>query len=84
MLSTLPSLGIFASARDAAIYRHARTGLEDNLYYEHGELATNQRLTERLVRLVRDMGYEPATPTEARDMLDLSRMTGPKPEFAIR
>ena len=39
---------------------HARTGLEDNLYFAQGDLATNQRLTERLVRIVRDMGYEPA------------------------
>jgi uncharacterized protein (DUF849 family) len=63
---------------------HARTGLEDNLYFSHGELATNQRLTERLVRIVRDMGFEPATPTEAREMLGLARRGGPKPEFAIR
>jgi 3-keto-5-aminohexanoate cleavage enzyme len=45
---------------------HVRVGLEDNLYYSQGELATNQRLTERVVRLVREMGYEPATPAEAR------------------
>ena len=73
-----------ASIQSVLLGGHARTGLEDNLYYEHGELATNQRLTERLVRIVRDLGYEPATPAEARDMLGLSRMTGPKPEFAIR
>ena len=73
-----------ASIQSVLLGGHARTGLEDNLYHEHGELATNQRLTERLVRIVRDLGYEPATPAEARDMLGLSRMTGPKPEFAIR
>jgi 3-keto-5-aminohexanoate cleavage enzyme len=54
------------------------------LYFAAGDLATNQRLTERLVRIVRDMGFEPATPTEARDIFGLSRKTGPKPEFAIR
>src|SRR5437773_9083374 len=30
---------------------HARTGLEDNLYYEHGELATNQRSEEHTSEL---------------------------------
>jgi 3-keto-5-aminohexanoate cleavage enzyme len=50
---------------------HARTGLEDNLYYAHGELATNVRLMERLVRIIRDLGMEPATPAEARAMMGL-------------
>jgi 3-keto-5-aminohexanoate cleavage enzyme len=62
---------------------HARTGLEDNLYFKQGELATNQRLTERLVRIIRDMGYEPATPAEARQMLGLPRKGLPRPEFAV-
>jgi len=62
---------------------HARTGLEDNLYFAHGDLATNQRLTERLVRMVRDLGYEPATPTEARTILGLPRKGLPRPEFAV-
>jgi uncharacterized protein (DUF849 family) len=50
---------------------HVRVGLEDNLYYRHGELATNVQLVERLVRLVREMGYEPATPSEAREIIGL-------------
>ncbi|CAL8476927.1 3-keto-5-aminohexanoate cleavage protein [Caballeronia sp. S22] len=50
---------------------HVRVGLEDNLYYSHGELATNVKLVERLVRLVREMGFEPATPTEAREIMGL-------------
>jgi 3-keto-5-aminohexanoate cleavage enzyme len=52
---------------------HARTGLEDNLYYKHGELATNVRLMERLVRIIRDLGMEPATPAEARAIMGLPR-----------
>jgi 3-keto-5-aminohexanoate cleavage enzyme len=63
---------------------HVRVGLEDNIYYAQGELATNVRLMERLVRQVRDMGYEPATPAEARELLGLTGKAGPKPEFAIR
>lgn len=62
---------------------HVRVGLEDNLYYSQGELATNIQLTERVVRLVREMGYEPATPAEARAMMGLPRQGGVKPEFAL-
>lgn len=50
---------------------HVRVGLEDNLYYRQGQLATNLQLVERLVRLVRELGYEPATPTEAREIIGL-------------
>jgi uncharacterized protein (DUF849 family) len=63
---------------------HVRVGLEDNLYYGPGELATNLQLTERIVRLVREMGYEPATPTEAREIMGLPRKNGPSPGFAMR
>lgn len=62
---------------------HVRVGLEDNLYYGPGELATNVQLTQRVVRLVREMGYEPATPAEARDMMGLSREGRIRPEFAV-
>ncbi|BBQ01027.1 3-keto-5-aminohexanoate cleavage protein (plasmid) [Burkholderia sp. SFA1] len=51
---------------------HVRVGLEDNLYYRQGQLATNVQLVERLVRLVREMGYEPATPAEAREIIGLA------------
>jgi 3-keto-5-aminohexanoate cleavage enzyme len=50
---------------------HVRVGLEDNLYYRQGELATNVRLTERIVRVVREMGFEPATASEARQIMGL-------------
>ncbi|AHG64797.1 BKACE family enzyme [Advenella mimigardefordensis] len=63
---------------------HVRVGLEDNLYYSHGRLASNIELTERIVRLVREMGYEPATPKEARQILNLPRPGAPvKPAFAL-
>ena len=63
---------------------HVRVGLEDNLYYGPGELATNVQLTERIVRLVREMGYEPATPAEAREIMGLPRKNAPSPDFAMR
>jgi 3-keto-5-aminohexanoate cleavage enzyme len=51
---------------------HARTGLEDNLYYRRGELAqSNAQLVARLARIAREFGREPATPSEVREMLGL-------------
>ncbi|QFZ85159.1 3-keto-5-aminohexanoate cleavage protein [Variovorax paradoxus] len=51
---------------------HVRVGLEDNLYYSKGKLATNEMLVERQVRIVRELGFEPATPEEARQMMGLA------------
>jgi uncharacterized protein (DUF849 family) len=51
---------------------HARAGLEDNVYLSKGILAkTNAELVEKAVRIIRDMGNEPATPTEARTILGI-------------
>jgi 3-keto-5-aminohexanoate cleavage enzyme len=81
--------GIGSSQLDANINAlllggHARVGLEDNLYLRHGELATNVELTDRIVRIMRDMDIEPATPAEAREMLGLPRCRiGMQPEFAL-
>ena len=49
-----------------------RVGLEDNIYYRKGELAQgNAQLVARMVRIVRELGKEPATPDEARRYLGL-------------
>ena len=46
-----------------------RIGFEDSFYYAPGKRArTNAELVERLVKLIRLMGCEPATPEEAREM----------------
>lgn len=50
---------------------HARVGLEDNVYYGKGDLASNARLVARTVRIIRELGKEPATPEEAREILGL-------------
>ena len=50
---------------------HVRTGLEDNRYLGPGQLATNEQLVERVVRIARECGREVATPTQARDLLQL-------------
>ena len=50
----------------------ARVGLEDNVYYSRGQLATNLELVERMMRLLKELNLEPATPAEALQMLGLS------------
>jgi 3-keto-5-aminohexanoate cleavage enzyme len=51
---------------------HVRVGLEDNLYLSKGVLAKgNGELVEGAVRRVREAGREPATPSEAREILGL-------------
>jgi len=52
---------------------HVRVGLEDNLYYGPGELASNEQLVARVVRLARELGREVASPAEARRILGLHR-----------
>ncbi len=48
---------------------HVRVGLEDNIYYSKGVLASNEMLVARVVRLARELGREIATPDEARRIL---------------
>jgi 3-keto-5-aminohexanoate cleavage enzyme len=51
---------------------HVRVGLEDNLYYRKGELATsNAQLVARIVRLAKELGREVATPAETREILGI-------------
>lgn len=51
---------------------HVRVGLEDSLFLERGVLAaSNAEQVEKIVRILREMGREPATPAEAREMLGL-------------
>lgn len=51
---------------------HVRVGLEDNIFYRKGELASNERLVRRVVELARILGREVATADEAREMLKLT------------
>lgn len=51
-----------------------RTGLEDTLHYKKGEMVkSNAQLVKRMVRLAKELGREPATPEEAREMLGLKK-----------
>jgi 3-keto-5-aminohexanoate cleavage enzyme len=95
MVDTLPKNSIFcvsgighsqleANISALLLGGHARVGLEDNLYFRQGELATNVQLTERIVRIIREMDMEPATAAEARRMMGLPRAGADvQPEFAL-
>ncbi|NLE10587.1 MAG: 3-keto-5-aminohexanoate cleavage protein [Actinobacteria bacterium] len=49
-----------------------RVGMEDNIYYRYGELATsNAQLVERMVRIINELEMDVATPEEAREILGL-------------
>jgi uncharacterized protein (DUF849 family) len=51
---------------------HARVGLEDNFYLSKGVLAkSNAEQVAKIIRMARELGIEPATPAEARDILGL-------------
>lgn len=51
---------------------NARVGLEDNLYLEKGRLAkSNAEQVEKIIRIARELGIQPATPEEARKILGL-------------
>lgn len=50
---------------------NCRVGLEDNLYLGKGEFASNVKLVERAVRVIRELGREPASPAEAARMLNI-------------
>ncbi len=51
---------------------NTRVGLEDNLYLEKGVKAkSNGEQVEKIIRIGRELGLEPATPDEARTILGL-------------
>jgi uncharacterized protein (DUF849 family) len=51
---------------------NCRVGLEDNLYLEKGLMAkSNAEQVAKIARIARELGMEPATPDEARQILGL-------------
>ncbi len=50
---------------------HVRVGLEDNLYYRPGVLATNEQLVSRAANIIRESGNEVASSDDAREILGL-------------
>lgn len=50
---------------------HIRVGLEDNIYFSKGVLASNVSLVERAVRIIKEADKIPATPADTRQILGL-------------
>ena len=51
---------------------HVRVGLEDNLYLEKGMMAkSNAEQVAKIIRIARELGLDPATPDEGREILGL-------------
>jgi uncharacterized protein (DUF849 family) len=51
---------------------HVRVGLEDSLFLERGVMAkSSAEQVEKIVRIMGELGFEPATPNEAREILSL-------------
>ena len=84
MIAALPPQSIFcvsaigpaqlpATTQAMLLGGHVRVGLEDNNYFAKGELATNEQLVARTVRIATELGLEIASPREARDILGLSQ-----------
>jgi len=56
-----------------AVGGHVRVGLEDNLWYAKGQLATNEMLVARAGRITKEFGNEVATTADAREILGLGK-----------
>ena len=59
------------AAQSVALTGNVRVGLEDNLYLGKGEFASNVQLVEKAVRVIHELGSEPASPTQAREILGI-------------
>ena len=60
-----------AVAQAVLLGGHVRVGLEDNLWLEPGVYASNATLVEKAVKIIRLLGTDIATPSEARIILSL-------------
>ncbi len=53
---------------------HVRVGLEDNHYFAKGVKADNLMLVERQVRIMTELGIEPMSAAESRELLGLKQL----------
>jgi 3-keto-5-aminohexanoate cleavage enzyme len=58
---------------------HVRVGLEDNIYYAKGRLASNEELVARVARIAGELGRPLAAPSEARALLGLTGIPAAAP-----
>jgi 3-keto-5-aminohexanoate cleavage enzyme len=60
------------TAASLAMGGNVRVGLEDNFYLPNGEMAdSNAELVAAAADMTRSVGREPATPDEAREIMEL-------------
>ena len=60
------------AAQSVLLGGHARVGMEDNLYLAKGQRASsNRELVEKAVRIIRALDKQPASPDEARELLQI-------------
>lgn len=90
MVQTLPPGALFstlgvgpaqhpATVQSLLLGGGVRVGFEDNIFYRRGEPArSNAQLVERIVGVIRDLGLEPASPAEAREMLGIPPLGSPE------
>ncbi len=84
MVKTLPSQSVWAvggigrcqldaNVMGIAAGGHVRVGLEDNIHFDRQrlQLADNAHFVERIVRIGREMGRDPASPEETRNILGM-------------
>jgi len=66
------------SACAIAIGGHVRVGIEDNIYYRHGELAkSNAQLVKRIVKISKELQRPIATVEQAREMIGIIKRPRP-------
>lgn len=64
-----------ANVASVALGGHVRVGLEDNPYFDwrNKKPTSNVKLVDRVVKIAREYGREPATPMEARTIIGLDQ-----------
>ncbi len=73
---TISAIGkdhVSLSTMALALGGNVRVGMEDNIFYDKGVLATNVELVKRIKKIALAMGKEIATPQEAREILGLRK-----------
>jgi 3-keto-5-aminohexanoate cleavage enzyme len=65
-VSVIGSQHVNLSVIAMALGGHVRVGIEDNIYYTKGVLATNTALVERIAAIAQSMGREPAAPQDVK------------------
>jgi uncharacterized protein (DUF849 family) len=63
-----------ATTQSILLGGHVRVGLEDNNYYAPKQLATNEQVVARTIRIIKELNLEPTSAAEARDMLGLPQL----------